>query len=125
MQRFTELEVWRRSHSLVLEIYRLTQSFPSEEKFGLTSQIRRAAVSVATNIAEGSKRVARPDYARFLNISEGSLAETQYLLMVSRDLGYLSGTVHDSTKRALPRSPECYTGCGLRSKGRADSTLQT
>ena len=118
MQRFIELEVWRRSHSLVLEIYRLTQSFPSEEKFGLTSQIRRAAVSVATNIAEGSKRVARPDYARFLNISEGSLAETQYLLMVSRDLGYLSGTVHDSTQKSAAEIARMLHGLRIKVEGK-------
>jgi four helix bundle protein len=67
----------------------MTAHFPPEERYGLTSQLRRAALSVPTNIAEGSKRVSRQDYARFLNMAEGSLAETEYLLMVSRDLGYL------------------------------------
>src|SRR5260370_37210765 len=90
MQRFTHLIVWQRSHALVLQVYRLTKAFPSDERFGLTSQLRRAAFSVPTNIAEGSKRQTNPEYARFLNIAEGSLAETEYLLIVSRDLGYLS-----------------------------------
>jgi four helix bundle protein len=90
MQRFTELKVWQRSHALVLQVYKLTKSFPPEERFGLTSQLRRAALSVPTNIAEGSKRQTNTEYARFLNIAEGSLAETEYLLMVSRDLQYLS-----------------------------------
>jgi len=89
MQRFTDLKVWQRSHALVLAIYRATASFPSDERFGLTSQLRRAAASVPTNIAEGSKRQGRLDYARFLNIAEGSLSETQYLLMLARDLGHL------------------------------------
>lgn len=89
MQRFTDLHVWKRSHALVLELYRLTARFPASERFGLTSQLCRAALSVPTNVAEGSKRLSRQEYARFLNIAEGSLAETQYLLMVSRDLGYL------------------------------------
>jgi len=89
MQRFTELRVWQRSHASVLSIYRLTSHFPSEERYGLTSQLRRAALSVPTNIAEGSKRLSRQDYSRFLNIAEGSLAETEYLIMVSRDLGYI------------------------------------
>jgi four helix bundle protein len=89
MQRFTELRVWQRSHGLALEIYRLTSGFPSDERFGLTSQVRRAAVSVPTNIAEGSKRRSNIEYARFLNIAEGSLAETEYLLMLSRDLGFV------------------------------------
>jgi four helix bundle protein len=78
VQRFTELKVWQRSHSLVLEVYRLTSKFLSDEQFGLTSQLRRAIVSVPTNIAEGSKRLTKADYARFLNITEGSLAESEY-----------------------------------------------
>jgi four helix bundle protein len=93
MQRFTDLKVWQRSHVLVLEIYRLTADFPVDERFGLVSQLRRAAMSVPTNIAEGSKRKGAQEYARFLNIAEGSLSETEYLLVVSRDLGYLQPEV--------------------------------
>lgn len=89
MQRFTDLKVWQRSHVLVLQIYRLATSFPREERFGLTSQLQRAAVSVPANIAEGSKRRSNDDFARFLNIAEGSLAETEYLVMLARDLGLL------------------------------------
>jgi four helix bundle protein len=89
MQQFRELKVWQKSHALVLSLYRLTKSFPSDERFGLTSQIRRAAVSVPTNIAEGTKRRGKQDYARFLNIAEGSLSETEYLVTLSCDLGYL------------------------------------
>ena len=88
MQRFTDLKVWQRSHALVLDIYRLTAGFPAEERFGLVAQLRRAVLSVPTNIAEGSKRQGSQEYARFLNIAEGSLAETEYLLLVSRDLAY-------------------------------------
>jgi len=77
MQRFTELKVWQRSHELTLEVYRVTASFPSTERFGLISQPRRASASVPTNIAEGSKRQSNQEYARFLNIAEGSLAETE------------------------------------------------
>jgi len=93
MQRFTDLRVWQRSHALVLDVYRLTKSFPQEERYGLTAQIRRAALSVPTNISEGSKRLTGQEYSRFLNIAEGSLAETEYLLMVSRDLGYLTSNL--------------------------------
>lgn len=75
---------------MTLQIYKLTSGFPSDERFGLVSQLRRAAASVPTNIAEGSKRQGRSDYARFLNVAEGSLAETEYLLLLSRDLGYLT-----------------------------------
>ena len=67
MQRFTDLIVWQRSHQLVLTIYRLTACFPAEEQYGVTSQLRRAAVSVPSNIAEGSKRKHAQDYARFLS----------------------------------------------------------
>jgi four helix bundle protein len=77
MQRFTDLKVWQRSHALVLRIYQLTAGFPAEERFGLGVQLRRAALSVPTNIAEGSKRQGSQEYARFLNIAEGSLAETE------------------------------------------------
>src|SRR2546422_10746079 len=68
----------------------MTSGFPMAERYGLISQLRRAVLSVPTNIAEGSKRVGRQEYARFLNIAEASLAETEYLLMVSRDLGYIT-----------------------------------
>ncbi len=96
MQRFTDLLVWQRSHALVLQIYRLTSQFPREERFGLVAQLRRAALSVPTNIAEGSKRQSNQDCARFLNIAEASLAETEYLLMVSRDLGYLKAKASEA-----------------------------
>ncbi|MGD0224536.1 MAG: four helix bundle protein [Terriglobia bacterium] len=89
MQRFTDLKVWQRSHQLVLAVYRLSKAFPADERYGLLSQLRRAVLSAPTNIAEGSKRQGGKDYARFLNISEGSLVETEYLLMVGRDLGYV------------------------------------
>ena len=89
MQRFTDLKVWQRSHALVLEIYRVTAAFPEDERFGIVSQLRRAAVSVPCNIAEGTKRKRAPDYARFLNIAEGSLAEAEYLIILSTDLGYI------------------------------------
>jgi four helix bundle protein len=90
MQCFTDIKCWQKSHELVLLVYRLTCGFPLTEKFGLTSQLRRAMLSVPTNIAEGSKRVGHKEYSRFLNISEGSLAEVEYLMMVARDLSYVT-----------------------------------
>jgi len=90
VQRFTQLAVWQRGHALTLAIYDVTRTFPREETFGVISQLRRAAVSVTCNVAEGSKRRHRPDYARFLNLAEASTAEVEALLMLSRDLGYLS-----------------------------------
>lgn len=89
MQRFTDLKVWQRSHALVLSLYPLAATFPADERFGLISQRRRAATSVPANIAEGSKRQGRGDFSRFLNIAEGSLAETEYFVLLARDLHYL------------------------------------
>lgn len=88
MQRYQDLKVWQRSHALVLRVYKLTEGFPEKERFALTSQLRRAAVSVPSNIAEGSKRRSQQQYAHHLNVAEGSLAEADYQLLLSRDLGY-------------------------------------
>jgi four helix bundle protein len=114
VQRFTELKVWQRSHEVTLEVYRVTTSFPSAERFGLISQLRRAAASVPTNIAEGSKRQSNQEYARFPNIAEASLVETEYLLMLSRDLGFLA---HDASEALLKEVSEIERMLsGLRKK---------
>lgn len=89
-QTFQDLFVWQKAHKLTLEIYQITKDFPREEIYGLTSQMRRAAVSVSANIAEGYKKRGKLDKARFLNISEGSLNEIKYYLILSRDLKYLN-----------------------------------
>ncbi|HEX4620031.1 MAG TPA: four helix bundle protein [Myxococcaceae bacterium] len=88
MQRFTDIKVWQQAHFLALAVYPLSGAFPKEEVYGLVAQLRRAAISTAANIAEGAKRVTRTEYARFLNIAEGSAAETEYLLRLARDLGF-------------------------------------
>ena len=89
VQAFRELRVWREAHALVLAVYRETEGMPASERYGITSQLRRAAVSVATNIVEGTKRRGDREFARFVNIAEGWCAEAAYLLTVARDLGYL------------------------------------
>jgi len=94
MQSYKQLRVWQRAHALTLAVYRLAATLPTDERFGLCSQLRRAAVSVPTNIVEGTKRQTNADYARFLNIAEGSLAETEYLLLLAADLGYLTPQDH-------------------------------
>jgi four helix bundle protein len=91
MQPFKDLAIWQRSYRLGLSVYRLTESFPTAERYGMTSQIRRAAVSAPTNIAEGCRRRHAVDFARFLNMAEGSLSELESLLLMSADLGYASG----------------------------------
>ncbi len=87
--RFTDLIVWQKAHAFVLAVYRMTESFSKHELYGLTSQLRRAAVSISANVAEGFRRKNLPDKARFLNIAQGSLEECRYYLILSRDLGYV------------------------------------
>lgn len=85
---FEDLIVWQRSHQFVLSIYGFTKEFPTNEQFGLISQLRRAAVSISANIAEGFKRKGTADKLRFLNIAESSLEECRYYLILAKDLGY-------------------------------------
>ncbi|MFH0882143.1 MAG: four helix bundle protein, partial [bacterium] len=86
---FRKLDVWAKAHALTLAIYRCTTSFPAEERYGLTSQLRRAASSIPTNISEGCGRNTDAEFKRFLEISMGSASETEYLLLLSFDLKYL------------------------------------
>jgi len=85
---FEDLIVWQKAHQFVLKIYSYTETFPQKEMFGLTSQFRRAAVSIAANVAEGFKKRGMKDKVRFLNIAQGSLEECRYYLILSRDLNY-------------------------------------
>ncbi|MBI4442718.1 MAG: four helix bundle protein [Acidobacteria bacterium] len=85
---FQDLVVWQKAHEFVLAAYKFTQDFPKEETYGLRIQMRRAAISVAANIAEGFRKRGRADKARFLNMAEGSLEECRYYLILARDLRY-------------------------------------
>ena len=85
---FEDLFVWQKAHEFVLGIYKMTVSFPRDETYGLRSQMRRAAVSIPANIAEGFKKRGRKDKARFFNIAQGSIEESRYYLILTRDLGY-------------------------------------
>jgi four helix bundle protein len=87
-KRFQDLVVWQRAHAFVLDAYRCSAAFPKNEMYGLTSQFRRAAVSVPANIAEGFKRRTKPEKIRFLNIAQGSLEEARYFLILAKDLDY-------------------------------------
>ncbi len=87
-KKFTDLIVWQKAHRFVLSVYRFTSTFPKDEVYGLTSQLRRAAVSIAANIAEGFKKTGAADTIRFMNISQGSLEECRYYLILASDLGY-------------------------------------
>jgi four helix bundle protein len=114
MQRFTELKVWQRAHAWVLEIYRVTASFPTDERFALTSQLRRAATSVPANIAEGSRRQGQQEYSRFLNIAQASAAEAEYLLILSHDLGYIPTATFDRLTSDLDEVARMLHGLRLK-----------
>lgn len=87
---FTDLVVWQRAHEFVLDVYKVTKTFPVEERFALCSQFQRAAISVPANIAEGYKKLSKADKLRFLNIAQGSLEECRYYIVLSRDLLYIN-----------------------------------
>lgn len=90
IKSFADLRVWQKGHKFVLEIYTITYEFPKEEQFGLTSQLRRAAVSFTSNIAEGFSRISYKEKIRFYSIALGSLTEAQNQLLVAKDLGYMT-----------------------------------
>ena len=98
---YRKIVAWERGHILTLAVYQLTRSFPSDERFAMTSQLRRAAYGVPSNIAEGSGRDTKRDYLRFLYISLGSLKETEYFLFLARDLGYLSDADYSQASEAV------------------------
>ena len=88
---FEELNAWKKAHAFILEVYGKTSTYPKKEDFGLTSQFRRAAISIAANIAEGYKKKGKLDKLRFFNIAQGSLEECRYYLILSKDLNYITG----------------------------------
>ena len=101
MKDFRQLEVWRFAQELAVGIYRLTAPFPKEERYGLTDQIRRAAVSIPTNLAEGCGRDGDADFARFVPIAFGSACEVESLLELCRELGFLNATDYELTQAKL------------------------
>lgn len=95
MQDFKRLVIWQKGHQLTLALYQVTKSFPKHEIYGITSQIRRAASSIPTNVAEGSVQSSDAQYARFLYIALGSAAELDYLLLLSLELEYISKSTYE------------------------------
>jgi four helix bundle protein len=94
MRNFRKYSVWEQSHKFTLLVYEITRTFPSEEKFGITSQLRRACTSIPTNFAEGCGKPSEKDFARFLSISYGSASEVDYLLLLSYELGFLNDEIY-------------------------------
>lgn len=112
-RNFRELIVWQKAHQFVLQTYGLTESFPKHELFGLTSQFRRAAVSVPANIVEGFVKKGQLDKARFMNIAQGSIEECRYYLILAQDLGYGETREHHELLVEVSRLLEAYASAIL------------
>ncbi|MGC4022212.1 MAG: four helix bundle protein [Cyclobacteriaceae bacterium] len=101
MKNYKDLKVWEKAHQATLLVYEITKKFPTDEKFNLISQIRRAATSIPTNIAEGCGKFTDKDFANFLQVSLGSTHEVEYLLLLSCDLGYLEKEQFNSLTKEI------------------------
>jgi len=110
MRDYTKIEAWKRSDDLTVAIYERTRTFPKEEIYGLTSQLRRATYSVPANVVEGSARESKRDYLHFLCIARGSLSETQYFLHLSHRLGYLSDSHYQILGEQVKVTFRCLHG---------------
>ena len=114
MKDFRDLKVWGKAHGITLETYRVTKSFPREELYGLTSQIRRCSASVAANIAQGCGRRGNGEFHRFLQIASGSASELDYQLLLARDLNLLEDGAYRSILRKLSELRRMLTALILR-----------
>lgn len=103
MRNYRDLEVWKISHKLTLILYEASRKFPKEEMFGLTSQLRRAAISVGANLAEGCGRRTTPEFARFIRIAMGSASELDYHLLLCRDFDFVSREFYERSSKELVR----------------------
>ncbi len=110
IKSFTQLKAWKEAHLLALLIYQDTKDFPKEEQFGLTSQIRRCAISIPSNIAEGFARGSKKEKIQFYRISKGSLSELQSQLLLARDLGYINKEVFSKTAEQTIQVSRLLTG---------------
>jgi four helix bundle protein len=103
MSDYRQLEVWQKAHAVTMEVYALTKTFPVEERFGLVTQMRRCAVSIGANLAEGRGRRGDPEFGRFIRIALGSAYELQYELLVAADAGMMSREKYDALHSELER----------------------
>lgn len=120
MQDYRDVVVWQRSHKLVLAIYKLTESFPSSEKYGLTSQMRRSAYSIPMNIAEGRSKSSDKDFARYLDFASGSAGELDYQILLVKDMGLISSKQYDQLYTELTEIRKMLNGLRkviLKAKG--------
>lgn len=116
-----KLTLWEKAHQLVLEVYQSTGAFPSHERYALVSQIRRAAYSIPCNIVEGQSRNTTKDYLGFLHIARGSLEELRYLMLLSRDLGYVAKTAQKKLEDRCEEVSRMLNGLIQSLKTRLDS----
>lgn len=114
MQDFRKSMVWQKAHRLVLQAYRVSEQFPARELYGVTSQLRRACVSIPTNIAEGCGRRGDRDFARFLQIAMGSASEAEYLLLLARDLRFFATAHHQPLESQLIEVKKMLTSMLVR-----------
>ncbi|MBN1632766.1 MAG: four helix bundle protein [Ignavibacteria bacterium] len=110
IEKFEDLLVWGRAHKLVLELYDMIKKFPNEEKYRITEQLLRAAISIPTNIAEGFGRYSRKEFIQFLIISRGSAAEVKYLLVLSKDLKYINMELYNKFNSELDEIGKMING---------------
>jgi len=110
MKSVEDLDAFKLSHKLVLAIYKITKKYPEEEKFGLVTQMRRAAYSIPMNLAEGANRLNKKEYRQFVGIAKGSAGEVQYQLLLAKDLGYLQDTTYSELRSEYERIGQMLSG---------------
>lgn len=125
MRDFKEFVVWRRSHQLAIDIYRATQEFPREEAFGQVSQIRRAAASIPTNIAEGCGRQSNAEFSNFLNIASGSASEVEYELLLAKELGYINDSQYSLMSKEIRAIRSMLSTLMTRLKERKNKSINS
>lgn len=114
MRDFRELTVWQKAHQLTLDVFEETTKFPHDERFGLTTQVRRAAVSIAMNIAHGAGKAERHEFVRYLQNAHGLGSELEYLLLVARDLELINATRYEKLQASLLEVKKMITGLAKR-----------
>jgi len=124
LKSYKELKVWQKAYQLCLQIYRISKGFPKEEVFGITSQIRRASLSIPSNVAEGYGRRSRSGYIRFLNIAYGSLCELETQVLLSGDLNYLKGREFNEVQAAVLEVERMLMAL-IKSLGKTNKSLES
>lgn len=123
VKSFEDLTVWQEAHQLTLEVYKLTAAFPGSEKYGITSQMRRCSSAIPANIAEGFGRATTRELLRCLQIARGELEETRYFILLSRDLGYVTGNVYEDVNYSCSAVGRLINALGNSLKKRLGRTL--